>query len=171
MAAGCLLDTSFLITLSDAGRPRHPVARQYFEYCVQSDVPLYLPTLVAMEFYRKQTLDKLGLHDFIILPLNFDEAVKAAEFAEQCESLPSTVAAERPAVKVDIALLAQAHLNGIDVILTEDEKTLKRFCDILRERQLLRCHALLLAEGFDPERLADPAAPGLVLPQPDSEND
>lgn len=171
MAAGCLLDTSFLITLSGSSRQHHSVARQYFQFCIEGGVPLYLPTPVVMEFYRKQTLDTLGLHNFIILPLNFDEAVQAAAFAEQLESLPGGGAAERPAVKVDIALLAQAHLNGIDVILTEDEKTLKRFCDSLRACRLLSCHALLLAEGFDPDRLTDPAAPGLVLPEPEDDAD
>ncbi|MGH8125248.1 MAG: type II toxin-antitoxin system VapC family toxin [Rhodanobacteraceae bacterium] len=171
MAMGCLLDTSFLITLSGGSRPFHSVARQYFEYCVEGGVPLYLPTPVVMEFYRKQTLDKLGLHNFLILPLNFDEAVKAAEFAEELQSLAGGAIAERAAVKVDLALLAQAHLNGIDAILTEDEKTLQRFCDILRERGLLQCHALLLAEGFDPGRLADPISPGLVLPEPKDEAD
>lgn len=165
MAVGCLLDTSFLITLAGGSRRYHSVARQYFQYCVESGVPLYLPTPVVMEFYRKQTLDKLGLHNFIVLPLNFDEAVKAAEFAEELQSSAAAADAERAAVKVDIALLAQAHLNGIDAILTEDEKTLKRFCDGLRARGSLQCHAMLLSGGFDPNGLADPTAPGLLLPE------
>jgi len=82
MAQGCLLDTSFLITLASLERTQHRVAREYFRYALDSGIPLYLPTLVAMAFSRKQSIEQLGLHQVIVLPLNLPEAVLAAKLAE-----------------------------------------------------------------------------------------
>jgi len=50
MSAGCLLDTSFLITLAKRDRPQHAVARNYFRYCLDAGIPLYLSPLAVMEF-------------------------------------------------------------------------------------------------------------------------
>jgi predicted nucleic acid-binding protein len=164
MSAGCLLDTSFLITLANRERPQHAVARDYFRHCVEAGVPLYLSTLAVMEFYRRQRLDALGLHNFLILPFNFDEAVLAGQLAETLKPLADDLDASRASVQIDMGLLAQANVNGIRAVLTEDADTLKRFCDRLRDLGRLDCHAMLLSEGFDPSRLQDPGAPGLAFP-------
>jgi predicted nucleic acid-binding protein len=164
MIPGCLLDTSFLITLASRERPRHAVARDYFRHCLDVGIPLYLSTLAVMEFYRRQRLDALGLHNFLILPFNFDEAVLAGQFAETLKPVSDDVEASRASVQVDVGLLAQAKANGVRTILTEDAETLKRFCDRLREIGRIDCHSVLLTEGFDPSRLENPGAPGLAFP-------
>lgn len=110
----------------------------------------------------------MGLHNFLVLPFNFDEAVLAGQFAETLKPVADDLEASRASVQVDVGLLAQAQANGLRAILTEDADTLKRFCDQLRDLGRLDCHAVLLSEGFDPSRLENPGAPGLAFPsQPD----
>ena len=48
-----LLDTSFLISLSDPARPHHADAGQYYRECVLRQVPMYLSTIVISEFQVK----------------------------------------------------------------------------------------------------------------------
>jgi predicted nucleic acid-binding protein len=50
MAAGVVLDTSFLITLADARRPNHEAARKYWQHFAENGLPVFLPTIVVSEF-------------------------------------------------------------------------------------------------------------------------
>ena len=45
-----LVDTSFLISLADPGRPNHQVAKSYLREALLRGVPLYLSAIVASEF-------------------------------------------------------------------------------------------------------------------------
>jgi predicted nucleic acid-binding protein len=57
---GVLLDTSFLITLSDPKRASHTIAKQYFVRMIERGVIMYLSTIVVSEYEVKQQVDDLG---------------------------------------------------------------------------------------------------------------
>lgn len=118
---GVLLDTSYLISLSDPNRANHAAAKRYFFEAIQRGVMMYLSTIVVSEFEVKQKIDDFGLHNFIVLPFNIDDAKAAA-------SLTQVAIAARPGgyprstVKDDVKLLAQCETAGISHFLTDDEK-------------------------------------------------
>jgi len=61
-----LLDTSFLISLSDPTRTYHTVAGQYYRECVHRQVPMYLSAIVISEFQVKQAINDLPLRNFVV---------------------------------------------------------------------------------------------------------
>ena len=52
-----LLDTSFLISLSDPARKHHEAARLYFRGCIDRRVPMYLSSIVVSEYQVKQAIN------------------------------------------------------------------------------------------------------------------
>lgn len=56
MAAGVLIDTSFFITLADSNRKHNEAARRYWRHFLESQIPIYLSTIVASEFCVKQEI-------------------------------------------------------------------------------------------------------------------
>ena len=78
MAAGVVLDTSFLITLAGAGREHHHTARRYWRHFSENGIPLYLPTIVVSEFCIRQEIPPELLRACVVLPFNWDDAQKAA---------------------------------------------------------------------------------------------
>lgn len=56
MSAGVLLDTGFLITLVNAQRPHHSIARSYYLHLLNSGMPMLLSSIAASEFAIKQPL-------------------------------------------------------------------------------------------------------------------
>lgn len=59
-----LVDTSFLISLADPGRPNHEVAKRYLREALHRGVPLYLSAIVASEFQVGQPVTDLPLRNF-----------------------------------------------------------------------------------------------------------
>lgn len=57
MAAGVLLDTSYLITLTGASRAHHETARRYWRHFTENQIPMFLSTIVVSEFCVKQEID------------------------------------------------------------------------------------------------------------------
>ncbi|PIV33171.1 MAG: hypothetical protein COS34_09125 [Lysobacterales bacterium CG02_land_8_20_14_3_00_62_12] len=104
MTAAFLLDTSFLISLVDDSRPRHAVARQYFEHALQQGAPLHVSTLALAEFAIKQTVTDLPLRAFRIEPFNIRHAIKSGEL---CALLMPTRDAEdnRAIVRTDLGVV------------------------------------------------------------------
>ncbi len=118
---GALLDTSFLITLSDPTRPHHAVAKRYFFEKIQRGVMMYLSSIVVSEFEVKQRVADLGLHNFIVLPFNIDHAVAAASLTMPAlRSRPADY--PRATVKDDVKLLGQCEVAGISHFFTDDDK-------------------------------------------------
>ena len=68
------LDTSFLITFADPERPNHAVAVEYFRHCLAQRIPMWISTVVAVEFEVKQPISDLPLQNFRILPYNLAHA-------------------------------------------------------------------------------------------------
>ena len=78
MAAGVLLDTSFLITLAGSHRVHHDAARLYWRHFTENGIPMYFSTIVVSEFCVKQEIDPPILRCCIVLPFNWDDAQQAA---------------------------------------------------------------------------------------------
>ena len=154
MPDGVLLDTSFLITFADPTRKHHAVARQYFDYFVEQGVPMFLSTIVASEFHLGQPVTDLPLDALIVLPFNLSDAIRSAEldFREH----KGTPDVSRATIKDDFKLLGQAKAHQIAYLVTEDVRTLSKYCEELNARGKLPTRAIILSEGFDKSHF-DPA--------------
>ncbi len=146
MADGVLLDTSFLISFADRNRPHHAVAVQFYKFFANEGIPMFLSTVVASEFHLKQPVTDLPLDAMIVLPFNLPDAMRAAELDfTQHKGTPGIT---RDALKDDFKLLGQIKANDISYIITEDAKSLYKFCQELRAKNLLSVRAVKLEDGF-----------------------
>lgn len=141
-----LVDTSFLITLVDDGRPHHADAMRYLREAVSRGSTLYLSAVVVSEFHAKQAITDLPLRNFRVLPFNMDHAMMAGALQSALRRDPDD---SRDAVKDDLKLLAQAVCTAIPYILTEDERTLAKFARQLEAAGRSTVKAVLLRDGFD----------------------
>lgn len=141
-----LLDTSFLISLSDPARPHHEAAVAYYKECVRLQVPMYLSTIVISEFQVKQAINDLPLRNFVVLPFNVDHAMSCGLIIRQMARDPED---DRVRVKDDFKLLAQCDCEAISHLITEDASTLAKYLDRARNSGLAITKVILLREGFD----------------------
>ncbi len=164
------LDTSFLISFASPGRPHHAVAVDYFRQCLSQRIPMWVSTIAAGEFEVGQPVSELPLQNFRILPYNLPHAIRAASLyrAERSLKLPKTPEEKRPLVINDLKIIAQCEVEGIPVILTEDENTLARIARRLRDGGHLQSRVLLLKDGFTPGTLASPEQKEFPLSGPSS---
>lgn len=160
-----MLDTSFLIAYADPNREHHLVARAYFREAIRQRLPMLLSSIVVAEFERKMPLSPLGLHNFRVLPFNFDDGQEAARLAEELS--PTDDGDDRLCLGADLKIMAQAKRTKAVAILTEDRKTMAKYMDRLRDNGGFDCHAVLTKDGFDAGKLTNPASPGLPFPPQD----
>ncbi len=154
MADGVLLDTSFLISLADPNRKNHATAVQFFRFFANEGVPMFLSSIVASEFHLRQSVTELPLEAIIVLPFNLADAMRAAEL--DFTLYKGTPGVARDALKDDFKLLGQVKANDIGFVITEDEKSLYKFCQELRAKNKLSARAIKLEDGFDKSHF-DPA--------------
>ena len=143
-----LVDVSFLAAFVDAGRPHHGAAMAFYRYCVAQRVPLFLSTVVAEQFARRQPVLDLPLATMRVLPYNLPHAVKAAELGGPPGGGDAGADAALPVD--DLRLLAQAAVENIAFVASEHGRGLPRACARLRQAGLLRVEVIALADGFDP---------------------
>lgn len=141
-----LLDTSYLITLSDPARRHHAVAIAYYRECVRRQIPMYLSAIVISEFQVKQAVNDLPLRNFVVLPFNVDHAMRCGLIIR---SLARDSEDDRVRVKDDFKLLAQCDCESISHLLCEDASTLAKYLGRSRETGLASTQAILLRDGFD----------------------
>jgi predicted nucleic acid-binding protein len=141
-----LVDTSFLITLSDPARAHHVTAQSYFRTCIERRVPLFLSCIVISEYQVRQAINDLPLRNFIVLPFNVDHAMASGLLVK---SLPRDGADDRVRVKDDFKLIAQCQCERITHVLTEDASTLTKYVDRLRGEGRVETRSILLRSGFD----------------------
>lgn len=153
MSAGVLLDTSFLITLVNAQRPHHAIARAYYLHLLNSGDPMRLSSIAASEFAIKQPLTELALNNFRPLDFNLAHAHEAARLWNALGRRDSGDA--QAVVRDDVKLIAQASREGIGVLLTEDASTLHKYCERLRASGHVSTRAIVLAHGFDASALRE----------------
>lgn len=160
MTKGILIDTCTLVSYVDEKQPHHNVARQYVQHAISSGIPIYLSGLVVAEFSRRQDITDIGLNNFVPAPFNVPDGILAGNFAEIAKRDDGD---NRSAVLVDIMLAAQAHRLQLPAILTDDVNTLAKYLERLNKLKATDVRAILTTEGFDPNLLLDPTAPGLAL--------
>ena len=141
-----LLDTSFLISLSDPTLTHHAAAVQYYKECVHRQVPMYLSTIVISEFQVKQAINDLPLRNFVVLPFNVDHAMRCGLIIRQMARDPED---DRVRVKDDFKLLAQCDCEAISHLISEDASTLAKYLNRARDVGFATTKVMLLSEGFD----------------------
>ena len=141
-----LLDTSFLISLSDPARAHHVAAVAYYRECVRRQVPMYLSTIVISEFQVKQAINDLPLRNFVVLPFNVDHAMRCGLIIRSMDRDPED---DRVRVKDDFKLLAQCDCEAISHLISEDASTLAKYLDRARNTGLAPTKVVLLRDGFD----------------------
>jgi predicted nucleic acid-binding protein len=107
VASGILLDTSFFITLADPKRANHQTGRRYWKFFLEQQIPIYLSVIVVSEFYLKQELSPEILRACVVLPFNWNDAVKSAELDFTAYK---GARSSRDALKDDIKIIAQARM-------------------------------------------------------------
>lgn len=120
-----LLDSSFLISLSDDSRSDHDVAERYFYTFIERGVIMHLSTIVVCEYEVKQRVTDLGMHNFIVMPFNIDEAIAGAAAFTAMHPLRAQ-GDDRAAVSADAKLMGQCINAGIQFFITGDDKCRKR---------------------------------------------
>lgn len=120
-----LLDTSFLISLSTDARAEHQTAKAYFRRFIEQGVVMLLSTIVVSEYEIRQRVSDLGLHHFLTLPYNYDDAIAtAAVFSAMYRN--REVGDDRVAVKDDAKLVGQCLVAGASHFATADEQCAAR---------------------------------------------
>jgi hypothetical protein len=159
------LDTCFLITFADPSRQNHAIAVDYFRHCLAQQIPMWVSTVAAGEFEVGQPVSDLPLQNFRIQPYNLPHAIKAAALfrALRADTTPNAED-RRPIIINDLKILAQADEESIPIILTEDQNTLWRTTERLRQSGHTNVRVLLLTEGFTPGRIEQPDQGELHLP-------
>lgn len=146
MAAGVVLDTSFLITLADKNRDRHQTARRYWQHFLENHIPIFLSTIVVSEFCIKQEIPPEILRCCVMLPFNWDHAMKAAKLDRQ-RLRPEGVA--RDALKDDIKIIAQAAVADAEFAITDDTDSFYRYCKVFKEGGQVCFTVIKLQDEFD----------------------
>jgi hypothetical protein len=142
-----MLDTSFLISMSDSSRPHHDAAIAYYRECTRRQVPMYLSTIVISEFQVKQAINDLPLRNFIVLPFNFDHAMRCGLIIRSLTRDPND---DRVRVKDDLKLLAQCDCETISHLISEDSSTLAKYLDRAVSNNLAPTKSILLKNGYEP---------------------
>lgn len=151
------LDTSFLISFADPSRPCHSVAVEYFRHCVAQQIPMWLSVVAAGEYEVKDRVVGLPLKNFRILEYNLAHAITAARLFRELNHRDGPELGPRRVILNDLKIIAQASEEDIPVILTEDRSTLEGMCRKLSAAAVCSVRAVLLADGFAPDRLTDQA--------------
>jgi predicted nucleic acid-binding protein len=146
MAAGVMLDTSFLITLADKSRAHHEAARRYWRHFLENEIPIFLSTIVASEFSIKQEIPPEILRSCVVLPFNWDDALRAAKLDWKRLRPPGV---ERDALKDDIKIIAQAAQADVEFAITDDGESFYKFCQTFKEAGEVQFRAIKLADGFE----------------------
>lgn len=146
MAAGVLLDTSFLITLAGSHRAHHDAARRYWRHFTENGIPMYLSTIVVSEFCVKQEIDPQILRCCVVLPFNWDDAQRVATLDWKSLRQPGD---DRVALKDDVKIIAQAARVDAEYVITDDAESFYRYCQTLKTAGKVSFKAIKLQDGFD----------------------
>ncbi|MBL8473841.1 MAG: PIN domain-containing protein [Rhodocyclaceae bacterium] len=162
MSTKVLLDTSFLISLVDRGRPNHGVAARYYRMMLDEQMPMYFSAIVAAEFEIGMPISDLPLKNFRPIPFNIPHGREAGRLWKMLG--PRDEGDLRHVVRDDVKLIAQACHESIPFILTEDGSTLYKYCERLRAAGTVPTRAVKLVDGFDAAALRADGQRGLDLP-------
>jgi predicted nucleic acid-binding protein len=143
-----MLDTSFLITLADPRRPRHAVAKQYFQHFLAEKMPMFVSAIVVAEFCVRQKLETLPLEQLLLPPFTHEDAVAAATF--DFKALKG-IEKDRQSIKDDLKIIGHAHARNLGYVITDDAETMFEYCETLRKEGRTHLRGIKLQTGFSLE--------------------
>jgi|SRR5699024_6479238 len=149
MKCSVLLDTSYLISLVDRSRPNHQIARQYYQHMLETDIPMYLSVIAVSEFEVRQSITVLPLKHFRLLSFNVVHAKSSAAFWRDLGGRKDSVTS-RYVARDDVKLIAQAHREDVQFLLTEDRSSLFKYAERLNKKSASSVKAVVLSDGFMP---------------------
>jgi predicted nucleic acid-binding protein len=146
MAAGVLIDTSFLITLAGKSRKNYEAACRYWRHFTENQIPIFLSTVVVSEFCMRQEIPPEILRCCVVLPFNWDDALRAAKLDWKRLHPPDV---PRDALKDDIKIIAQAAVAEAEFVITDDTESFYRYCKLFKDASEIQFRAIKLDDGFD----------------------
>lgn len=149
MKCSTLLDTSYLISLVDRSRPNHQSAHKYYQYMLATEIPMYLSVIAVSEFEVKQSITILPLQHFRLLSFNVMHAKISGAFWNALGGRKDSFTS-RYVARDDIKLIAQAHREDVQFLLTEDKSSLFKYTERLNQKNISGVRAVVLSDGFSP---------------------
>lgn len=143
-----LVDTSFLICLSNPTRPHHELAKEYFRRFIGEGVMMHLSTIVVSEFEVRQRVTDLGLNNFVVRPFNIDDGIVTSRVFSQMHAVRDE-SDSRVAVKDDAKLIGQCVSGGVSHFITDDAACARRL-ETMRSKGIMAGlpHAINLHNPF-----------------------
>lgn len=145
-----MLDTGYLITLADETRLHHGVALQYLKALVKAECRILISPIVVSEYTVKsspQLLFEMGCFEFP--EYNISHALEASKLKRSTMSSDFRSNDNRRTVIInDTQIIAQASVENVEYIFTEDKNTFCKTVNKLREAGLTKCKAVPLSEGY-----------------------
>lgn len=152
-----LWDSSALISLLDSKRAFHETAKECYRRFLEKDELQLISTIAISELAVKNDPQPLLKLNFQMLDFNICHATAAADLKK--ETLDNDMLRDQDNTRVviinDMQLIGQAHVEQVNYILTEDEKTLYKTVEFLRDKAVVTVKAILLrnsplaAMGYD----------------------
>lgn len=131
---GVMLDTVFVITLLDISNTNNENYRKYYDYFLQSKIPIYLSTIALAEFLVRGEMRHLPLKDLRLSSFDHTAAIKSGEMRRILLKNLNTseeTASPRTVIINDIKILSQVEtISNIDGFITGDTKGRKRYNQI-----------------------------------------
>lgn len=149
MQNSVFLDTSFLISLSVPARAHHEASKAFYQYFIDNNYVMFVSTIVLSEFCRKQPISDLPMKNFIVVPFNVTDALRAAEFAELLQNAQSGSSGSRDALKDDVKIIAQADMKQAGYLITENGSTMASYCEQLAAEECTIVQTIRSSGGFD----------------------
>ena len=145
-----IVDTSFLISLVDDSRPNHKVAESYLKYFLKNNIVMFLSPIVITEFHQVQAITSIvNSGHYRIIPFNYEDSLEAANVAFSLGKTNRNKEDSRAAYSDDMKLIGQAKCRQVDYLITDDTKTLFKYCETLNQAKMLECKPIALKDGFD----------------------
>ena len=145
-ASKVMLDTSYLITLINAERANHRIARAYYKHMIEQQIHMCISAIAVSEFSVKDAITSLPLQNFILLPFNAADAIESARL--QC-LIDRDSGDDRQSVKDDLKLLGHCAHEKILFLLTDDKNSMYKYNERLRSAQAIKVKVVTLADGFN----------------------
>ena len=109
-----LLDTCFFIRLLNRVDPLHENAIGYYRYFLEHDFVIKISTIAIAEYCVKGDVCELPLKNMLVLPFNFDHAVRAGKMIDEVNEEKrkrGAVITPRAIVPNDTKMFAQADVE------------------------------------------------------------
>lgn len=142
-----VLDTSFLITLTDRARTNHATACKYWEHFLGEGMHMFIPTIVVSEYTVKGPIPEYVFNQCILAPFNHADATFAGEIGSLLmqQRPPAT---PRVCLKDDLKIIAQAMVMSAEWVISDDPGTFHVYVQKAATLKHSRLRSIVLEDGF-----------------------